>query len=85
MLSVLYLVVKKKGCSQEEKEWTAKPPVAKQVSEGGWVGCGWVWVLRTHTCTTLFDQGLIFGGEGRCIKQFSIHSQSYLSFHIKDM
>ena len=37
MLSVLYLVVKKKGCSQEEKEWTAKPPVAKQVGEGGWV------------------------------------------------
>ena len=31
MLSVLYLVLRKKGCSQEEKEWMAKPPAAKQV------------------------------------------------------
>ena len=30
-LSILSLVLKKKGCSQEVKEWMAKPPVA----EGG--------------------------------------------------
>ena len=43
MLSVLYLVLRKKGCSQEEKEWMAKPPAAKQVGEGGWVWGGrWV-------------------------------------------
>jgi len=35
-LSVLYLVLRKKGCSQEEKEWMAKPPAAKQVGDGGW-------------------------------------------------
>ena len=29
MLSILYRVLRKKGCSQEEKEWMAKPPVAK--------------------------------------------------------
>ena len=29
MLSVLYLVLRKKGCSQEEKEWMAKPTAAK--------------------------------------------------------
>ena len=29
MLSILSLVLRKKGCSQEEKEWMAKPPAAK--------------------------------------------------------
>jgi len=32
MLSILSLVLKKKGCSQEEKEWIAIPPAAKMVS-----------------------------------------------------
>jgi len=35
MLSILSLVLRKKGCSQEEEEWMAKPPAAK----GGY---GWV-------------------------------------------
>jgi len=29
MLSILSLVLRKKVCSQEEKEWMAKPPAAK--------------------------------------------------------
>ena len=29
MLSILSLVLKKKGCSQEEKKWMAKPLAAK--------------------------------------------------------
>ena len=55
MLSVLYLVLRKKGCSQEEKEWMAKPPAAKQVGEGGWVWGGrwvggeWVCMGIAHT------------------------------------
>jgi len=34
MLSILSLVLKRKG-SQEEKEWMAKQPAAKKVGEGG--------------------------------------------------
>jgi len=41
-MSVLSLVLRKKGCSQEEKEWMVKPPAAKQVGEGGWVWGRWV-------------------------------------------
>ena len=43
------------------------------------MGCGRVWVLCTHTCTTL-SPCFIYGGEGTCIEQFSIQpNPTYLS------
>jgi len=81
MLSVIFLVLKRNG-SQEEKEWMAKPPAAKKVGEGGCVG-GWGvggYGYCAHTPAQLFHQVSFYGGEGTCIKQFSIQpNPTYLS------